>query len=103
MAEIQITKDNFEEEVLNSSLPVLVDFWAAWCGPCKMLSPIVAEIAEEEKARVKVGKINIDEEMDLAMQYGVQSIPTVLIFNQGEVVERSVGYVPKEELLSLIP
>jgi len=102
MAEITITKDNFEEEVINSSLPVLVDFWATWCGPCRMLAPVIEEIATEYQGRVKVGKINVDEEQELAVKYGVMSIPTVILFKNGTVENTTVGYVPKEKLIDMI-
>ena len=102
MAEIKITVDNFEEEVLGSQIPVLVDFWASWCGPCRMLSPVVAEIAEELEGKVKVGKVNVDEEGELAARFGISSIPTVMVFKNGEVTNTSVGFCPKEELLALL-
>ncbi len=102
MAEIKITTDNFEEEVLGSPIPVLLDFWASWCGPCRMLAPVVAEFAEEMDGKVKVGKVNVDEEEELAMRFGIMSIPTVMIFKNGEVTNTSVGYCPKEELLALL-
>ncbi len=102
MAEIIITKANFEEEVLKSDMPVMVDFWASWCGPCRMLAPIIAEIAEEYKDTIKVGKINVDDEVELAIKYNVVSIPTVLVFKGGEVTNKSVGYVEKEELIKLL-
>lgn len=102
MAEIILTEENFEEEVLNSDIPVLVDFWATWCGPCKMLSPVIAQIAEEKNGEIKVGKVNVDEEMELAAEYQVASIPTVLLFKDGEVVETSIGFKPKEQLLDMI-
>ena len=101
MAEI-ITKHNFEDEVINSSLPVLVDFWATWCGPCQMLAPVIEEIAEEYSGKIKVGKINVDEEQELAVKYGVMSIPTVMLFKNGAVESTSVGYVPKEKLVDMI-
>ena len=101
MNEITVTKDNFEAEVLNSDKPVLVDFWAAWCGPCKMLGPIVEEIAKENDD-IKVGKVNVDEQPDLARQFGIMSIPSILIFKEGKLVNQTVGYQPKENLLALI-
>lgn len=102
MAEITITKENFEEEVLKSDIPVLVDFWAAWCGPCKMLSPIISEIASEYEGKVKVCKVNVDEQAELAISHNVSSIPTVLIFKNGEITNTSVGFVSKEQLVSLL-
>lgn len=102
MAEITITEANFEKEVLNSDLPVLVDFWADWCGPCKMLSPIIAEIAKEYEGRVKVGKVNIDTEQELAVKYRVASIPTLVLFKDGQAVKRSVGAVPKGQIEAML-
>lgn len=99
--EITLTKENFETEVLKSELPVLVDFWASWCGPCKMLAPTVAEIAEEYSGKVKVGKVNVDEEDELSREYGIVSIPTVILFKNGQPVKTSVGLVPKETLTAM--
>lgn len=101
MSVITLTKDNFETEVLNATQPVLVDFWASWCGPCKMLSPVVDEIAEEQRA-VKVGKINVDEQPMLASAFNVMSIPTLLLFKEGKVVGTSVGVKPKAALQNFI-
>ena len=98
MAEITITEKNFEEEVINSNIPVLVDFWATWCGPCRMLAPVIEEIAEEYEKEIKVGKVNVDEERDLAMRFGIESIPTVLLFKAGKIVSKSVGFRTKEQL-----
>lgn len=101
MAEITITKDNFEAEVMKSDIPVLVDFWAPWCGPCRMLAPTVAQIAEEYEGKVKVGKVNVDDEGDLAAQFGIASIPTVMVFKNGEVTGTSVGLRPKAQLVAM--
>jgi len=98
MSETVITKDNFKDEVLESKLPVLVDFWATWCGPCRMLAPTIEEIAEEYEGTVKVGKVNVDDEPELANMFRISSIPTVLLFKDGKVAGTSVGYVPKEKL-----
>lgn len=102
MAEIQLNEQNFEQEVLRADLPVLVDFWASWCGPCQMLAPVIAEIAEEYAGKVKVGKLNVDEQPILANRYGITSIPTVMLFKNGEVVSTSLGYRPKDELETML-
>ncbi len=102
MAEIKLTDQNFEQEVLHADLPVLVDFWASWCGPCRMLSPVIAEIAEEYAGKVKVGKVNVDEQPNLANRYGIASIPTVMLFKNGEVVNTSLGYRPKNDLETML-
>lgn len=101
MAVITITKENFEAEVLKSAQPVLLDFWATWCGPCRMLSPIVDEVAEE-RTDVKVGKVNVDEQPDLAAEFGVMSIPTLLLFENGKLVHQAVGARPKSGVLELL-
>ncbi|MCR5276038.1 MAG: thioredoxin [Clostridiales bacterium] len=102
MAEITLTKDNFEQEVLKSSLPVVVDFWATWCGPCQMLAPVLEDVAEELEGRIKVGKINVDDQVELAMQYKIASIPTLLLFENGEIKKKSLGYLTKDQLLDFI-
>jgi len=102
MAEVILTKDNFETEVLKSDIPVLVDFWATWCGPCMMLSPVIAELAEEFEGKVKVGKVNVDEQNDLAMQYRVASIPTLLLFENGHLTKTSVGFMPKNDIIETL-
>lgn len=101
MAVVTITKENFEAEVLHSTKPVLLDFWATWCGPCRMLSPIVDEVAEE-RTDVKVGKVNVDEQPELASQFGVMSIPTLLVFRDGKLVNQAVGARPKAGVLELL-
>ena len=101
MSVITITKDNFEAEVMGSDKPVLVDFWASWCGPCRMVSPLVDEIAEETTT-AKVGKINVDEEPELAAQFGVMSIPTLMVFKDGKAVKTSVGAKPKDDIKEML-
>ena len=98
---IKLTKDNFEQEVLKSEKPVLVDFYADWCGPCQMLSPIVDEVAEE-RDDIKVGKINVDEQMELAMRFQVSSIPMLVVFKDGKAVAKSVGYRSKAEITAMV-
>lgn len=102
MAELKITGDNFEEEVLKSDKPVLIDFWAPWCGPCKMMGPVVEQLAAEYEGRVKVGKVNVDEEMELAQKYQVMSIPMFLLFKDGKVEKQVMGARPKEELEKML-
>jgi thioredoxin 1 len=102
MAEITLTKDIFEEEVLKSDLPVLVDFWAPWCGPCRMLAPIVEQIAEEFAGKAKICKVNVDDEGELASQFGIASIPTVIIFKNGEIAQTSVGDRSKAQLAAML-
>lgn len=102
MSSIQITKHNFEKEVLNSKEPVLLDFWASWCGPCKMVAPTVEEIAQEMLGSAKVGKINIDEEAELASQFRIMSIPTLMVVKNGKVSATSVGVKPKKDILRML-
>ena len=101
MATTVITKDNFQSEVLNQQGTVLIDFWAEWCGPCRMLSPVIDEVAAENPA-VKVGKVNVDEQQELAAQFGIMSIPTLLVFKNGKKVNESLGLIPKEQVEKLI-
>lgn len=101
MAVIEITAENFEQEVMQSEKPVLLDFWAVWCGPCQMLSPLVDEVAEERED-IKVGKINVDEQQELAMKYQVMSIPMLLVVKNGEITNRSVGLISKDQILGLL-
>ena len=101
MSAILVNKNNFQEEVLNSDKPVLVDFWAPWCGPCRMVLPIIEEIAEENDD-IKVVKVNVDEDPELANQYGVMTIPTLYVFKNGEAVNHRSGAMPKEQILALV-
>ncbi len=100
MAELTITSQNFEELVLKSEKPVLLDFWAVWCGPCQMIAPTIHEISEEREDIV-VGKVNVDEEIDLARKFGIESIPTLLVFKNGELVNKGIGLMPKASILNL--
>jgi len=100
MKPIEVTDNNFEQEVLKAEGKVLVDFWAPWCGPCRMMSPVVDEIAEEYSDKIKVCKLNVDENPDTAARYGVMSIPTLLVFENGQVANKLVGFKPKEDLIS---
>lgn len=101
MAVLTITKDNFASEVMQSDKPVLLDFWAAWCGPCRMVSPVVDEIAEERND-IKVGKINVDEQPELAQQFGVMSIPMLVVMKDGAITNKTVGAMPKQNILNLL-
>jgi len=99
---LTLTEGNWNEEVVNSDKPVLVDFWAPWCGPCRIIAPIVEELAEEFEDQIKVGKLNTDENPNIAMQYGIRAIPTVILFHKGEVVDTRIGVQPKEALRQMI-
>ena len=101
MALLHLSAENFEEEVLRSSVPVLVDFSASWCGPCQMIAPFIEEIAAE-RTDVKVGKVDIDESTPLALRYGVQSVPTLMVFKDGKIAKKSIGAMPKEDILALL-
>lgn len=101
MATIHVTKDSFQDEVLNSDIPVLVDFWASWCGPCKMLSPLIEDISNEVD-HIKVCKVDVDACPELAMEYKVMSIPFLVLFKNGEIVKKSVGVISKSEILEMI-
>jgi thioredoxin 1 len=102
MALVHITDDNFEKEVLESAEPVLIDFWAVWCGPCRMIAPVVEELASEYAGKAKIGKLDVDSNPMVASKYGIRSIPTLLIFKDGKVVEQIVGAVPKQKLVSAL-
>ncbi len=102
MAELTITNDNFEQEVLHADKPVLIDFWAPWCGPCRMMGPVVEKLAEEHSDKVIVGKVNIDEEEELAGRFGIMSIPTIKVFRDGRETASAVGAQPLEKLLELV-
>ncbi len=99
MKPVELTEINFEQEVLKATIPVLVDFWAVWCGPCKMIAPIVDELSVEYDGKLKIGKVDVDNHQQIAMQYGIRSIPTLLIFKAGKVVEQIVGAAPKKSLV----
>lgn len=99
--EIKLTKDNFNAEVSDCDKPVLVDFWATWCGPCKMLAPVLSEVAEDFSDTLKVGKVNVDEEAELAIKYNISSIPALILFKNGEIQKTAIGYQTKEELIEI--
>ena len=102
MAELKITRENFENEVMKSDIPVLIDFWAPWCGPCRMMGPIIEQLAEEYEGKVKVGKVNVDEEGELSQAFGVMSIPTIVLVKDGKVVKQAVGARPKAEVEAML-
>ncbi|NLG03640.1 MAG: thioredoxin [Clostridia bacterium] len=102
MAELKITRENFENEVMKSNIPVLIDFWAPWCGPCRMMGPIIEQLAEEYEGKVKVGKVNVDEESELSQAFGVMSIPTIVLVKDGKIVKQAVGARPKAEVEAML-
>ena len=102
MSTVKITTTNFEQEVLQSQIPVLLDFWADWCSPCRMAAPIIDEIAAETAGKVKVGKVNVDTDIELAQRYRIASIPTFLVFKNGELAEKAIGLQSKEDLMNLL-
>ena len=102
MSTVKITTTNFEQEVLQSQISVLLDFWADWCGPCRMAAPIIDEIAAETAGKVKVGKVNVDTDIELAQRYRIASIPTFLVFKNGELAEKAIGLQSKEDLMNLL-
>lgn len=102
MSVLKITKNNFDSEVMESDKPVLLDFWAAWCGPCKMVGPVVDEVADQLGESAKIGKVNVDEEQELAQKFNVMSIPTLVVIKDGKVVQSAVGVQSKQNILSMI-
>ena len=102
MAELKITRENFENEVMKSNIPVLIDFWAHWCGPCRMMGPIIEQLADQYEGKAKVGKVNVDEEGELSQAFGVMSIPTIVLVKDGKVVKQVVGARPKAEMEAML-
>ena len=102
MAELKITRENFENEVMKSDIPVLIDFWAPWCGPCRMMGPIIEQLADEYEGKAKVGKVNVDEESELSQAFGVMSIPTIVLVKDGKIVKQVVGARPKAEVKAML-
>ena len=102
MAELKITRENFENEVMKSNIPVLIDFWAPWCGPCRMMGPVIEQLADEYEGKAKVGKVNVDEEGELSQAFGVMSIPTIVLIKDGKVVKQAVGARPKAEVEAML-
>lgn len=102
MAELKITRENFENEVMKSNIPVLIDFWAPWCGPCQMMGPIIEQLAEEYEGKAKVGKVNVDEEGELSQAFGVMSIPTIVLVKMERIVKQAVGARPKTEVEAML-
>ena len=102
MAELKITRENFENEVMKSDIPVLIDFWAPWCGPCRMMGPIIEQLADEYEGKAKVGKVNVDEESELSQAFGVMSIPTIVLVKDGKIVKQAVGARPKAEVEAML-
>ena len=102
MAELKITRENFENEVMKSDIPVLIDFWAPWCGPCRMMGPIIEQMADEYEGKLTVGKVNVDEEGELSQAFGVMSIPTIVLVKDGKIVKQAVGARPKAEVEAML-
>lgn len=100
MPTVEITDSNFEQEVIKSEIPVLIDFWAVWCGPCKAIAPVIEEISNEYEGKLKVGKLDIDNNQEVSVKYGIRSIPTLLIFKEGKIVDQIVGAIPKSQIIS---
>ena len=98
---LELTTENFEDEVIKSDVPVLVDFWATWCGPCRFIAPVVEELADKYVGKIKVGKVNVDDDGEIASRYGIHSIPTLLLFNNGDIADRQIGAVPAQAIESM--